>query len=447
MFLDTPTLRDLEVVPSPTVRGTTLWSLIDRTRTRAGREALRQRLLAPPHVAEEIAALQRAHQALAAESIAYRAILDRTDLDGVEAYLNVTWQLPADMPGLSPVKRWYREYLQDVAVGLVRTRALLAAAADLQVRLAVADATILQGVSERIAALLENATLLELRELVSRQSASSSFDQLARGAAKSLLLDLLRIVGQLEALWSVGAATLEHGWSYPLPSSRLRVTGLAHPFLGLNAVRNDLVLNAGVRVCFVTGPNMAGKSTFLKAIALAVLLAQMGSGVPAKSMEWPTVGTVFASVQIADNVSTGESFYLAEVRRIKALAAAIADHGSAVAVIDEPFRGTNIHDATEATVEVITRLAAHPAALVFVASHVAEAVPAIFRDPRVALYHFAADVTGDDPEFDYRLREGVSNQRLGMTLLRKEAVLDLLERSAQSFDTSPDHGSRAAEKA
>jgi len=183
---------------------------------------------------------------------------------------------------------------------------------------------------------------------------------------------------------------------------------------------------------------MAGKSTFLRAIAVAVLLAHIGCGVPARSMEFAPVGMLFSSIQIADDLNAGESFYLAEVRRIRALATALAEHGSAVAVVDEPFRGTNVHDAAEATPSVMTRLAAHPATLVFVASHVGEIAPAIAGDPRIALFHFAADVAADQPRFDYRLREGVSTQRLGMTLLRQEGVLDLLERSANSADAKPD---------
>jgi DNA mismatch repair protein MutS len=179
------------------------------------------------------------------------------------------------------------------------------------------------------------------------------------------------------------------------------------------------------------GQTWQASPTFLKAVAVAVLLANAGCGVPAVSMEFRTVGTVFSSVEIVDNLSGGESFYLAEVRRIAALAMALSDHGSAVAVIDEPFRGENMPDAAEATLAVITRLAAHPAALVFVASHVGEVVPAIIKDPRIALFQFAADMTADQPSFDYRLRDGVSSQRLGMTLLRQERVLDLLEQSAK----------------
>jgi DNA mismatch repair ATPase MutS len=432
MFVDTATLQDLEIVPMPTVRGTTLWSLVNRTRTRVGSEALRERLLNPPHTADEILGLQRAHQVLAAEASAYRHTLDRAAADDVEGYLNSSWQLPRGMPPLIRLRKWYRQYLQEVERGRTLVTSLLESAADLSGRLAQTDAAILQALGDEIGTLLETAAI---QELIASQRTSPSifrFDQLARESAKSSLIGLLQCVGRLEALWSIGVATSEHGWTYPRPSSRLRAVGLFHPFLGRHAVSNDLHLDDKVRVCFVTGPNMAGKSTFLKATAVAVLLAHTGSGVPATSMEFVPVGTVFSSVQIVDNLSAGESFYLAEVRRIGALALALTDHGSAVAVVDEPFRGTNVHDAAEATLAVITRLAAHPAALVLVASHVGEVVPTILADPRIALFYFAADVTGDQPRFDYRLREGVSEQRLGMTLLRNEGVLDRLERSAKS---------------
>jgi DNA mismatch repair protein MutS len=436
MFLDSATLQDLEIVPTPLTRGTTLWSLVDRTRTRVGREVLRERLLAPPHAADQILALQRAHQVLAAEASAYRTTLDRADSDGVEGYLRLNWQLPSDMPAAIRFRKWSRQYLQNVEQGQTSVTVFLEAAAHLRGRLAVADATVLTDLGEQIAALLETPDARELRRLASRQSlaAKCAFDQLARETAQPLLASLLLCVGRVEALWSLGVATLEHGWTYPQPSSQLRAVGLVHPFLGPRAVPNDLHLDEQVRVCFVTGPNMAGKSTFLKAVAIAVLLAHAGCGVPAVSMEFRTVGTVFSSVHVVDNLSAGESFYLAEVRRIAALAVALSDHGSAVAVVDEPFRGTNVHDAAEATLAVITRLAAHPAALVLVASHVGEVVPAILDDPRIALFQFAADVTAEQPRFDYRLRAGVSAQRLGMTLLRQERVLDLLEHSAKTAD-------------
>jgi DNA mismatch repair protein MutS len=430
MFIDAATLRDLEIVPAPTARDTTLWSLLNRTRTRVGSEALRHQLLNPPQSADAILALQRAHQRLAADAEAYLQTLDRAAADTVERYLNVTWQLPCEMPPLMRLRSWYTRYMQEAERGRALLKALFESAADLRIRLGRTDSVILQRLGDDIAKALDMATMQALRRAVAHAS-TIDVDQLARGRARSDIICLLQYVGRVEALRSMGVATSEHGWTYPKPSTRLRASGLFHPFLGRNAVRNDLHLDEHIRVCFITGPNMAGKSTFLKATAIALLLAHTGCGVPATCMEFVPVGCVFSSVDLVDNLSAGESFYLAEVRRIGALAAALADHDSALAVIDEPFRGTNVHDANEATLAVITRLVAHPAALVLVASHLVQVAPAILDDRRIAFFCFAADVAGEQPRFDYCLRPGVSEQRLGMTLLRQEGVLDSLERAAK----------------
>jgi DNA mismatch repair protein MutS len=438
MLIDSATLADLEILSPSTKSGPTLWELIDRTRTRVGRDMLRRRLTAPLNSAGELLLLQRAHQALAAEANTYRAALDLADTDGAEHFLGSNWQLPAEMAGRRRVSglwqgKWYRQYLQEVENGQVRVASLFVAAASLSRHLATSEATALRDLGAQIGALTTVPAVQQLRRLAALRSRAArlEFDQLARGDAKPRLRDLLDHLGTIEAMWSLAVATVEHRWSYPIPGSEFRVAGLVHPFLAVAAVPNDLELDDATRVCYITGPNMAGKSTFLKAIAIAVLLAHLGCGVPATSMELPIVATVFSSVQIADNLSAGESFYLAEVRRIRALAQALRNHGSIVAVIDEPFRGTNVHDAADATLAILTRLAAQPRALTLIASHITEVVPAIVEDPRIRLLYFAADATTEQPRFDYRLRAGVSEQRLGMTLLQQEQVLELLEFPAQ----------------
>jgi DNA mismatch repair protein MutS len=434
MFLDSGTLRDLEILPTATTRGKTVWQLIDRTRSRAGRDALRQRIAAAAQSEHDIVALQHAHQSIASCAASYRTVLDRSALDGVDEYLQGSWQLPADMGRFVWRRRWHRDYLRDVALGQLRIRGLLLAAAELQRLLTATNSAVLAALASQVSNLLDTSYARDLLRLSSKESSRDrrAFDQLARDRGKTVISGLIECLGKVESLWSVATATLEHGWSYPRPAKRLAVRGLFHPFLGPLSVRNDLDIARDVRVGFVTGPNMAGKTTFMKSVAVAVLLAHLGSGVPATSMEFPVVGTVFSSIDISDNLSAGESFYLAEVRRIRALAMALGEHRSALAVIDEPFRGTNVHDATEATLAMLTRLAALPIGLVLVASHVSEVVSAIRDDPRILLIHFSADITDDGPRFDYKLRDGVSTQRLGMTLLKQERVIELLEHLAQS---------------
>jgi len=433
MFLDSGTLRDLEILPTATTRGMTVWQLIDRTRSRAGRDALRQRIAAPAQSEHDIVALQHGHQSIASYAASYRTVLDRSALDAVEEYLTGSWQLPADMGRFVWRHRWHRDYLRDVALGQLRIRGLLLAAAELQRLLTATDSAVLAALAGQISHLLDTLHARDLLRLSSKESSRDrrAFDQLARDRGKAVISGLIECLGKVESLWSVATATLEHGWSYPCPAKRLAVRGLFHPFLGPLSVRNDLEVAQDVRVGFVTGPNMAGKTTFMKSVAIAVLLAHIGSGVPATSMEFPVVGTVFSSIDISDNLSAGESFYLAEVRRIRALATALAEHRSALAVIDEPFRGTNVHDAIEATLAMLTRLAALPIGLVLVASHVSEVVSAIRDDPRILLIHFSADITDDGPRFDYKLRDGASTQRLGMTLLKQERVIELLEHLAE----------------
>jgi DNA mismatch repair ATPase MutS len=364
-------------------------------------------------------------------------LLGRAATDLVEQYLDATWQLPDEMPSLSRLRPWHHEYLREVERGQIVAALLFNALDDLLQRLSSTETMVLDEIARDIAASLAAEPIQVLRGTLSARVPSNltNFDAIARGTAKQGLRRLLRCVGNLEALWSVGVATAQQGWTYPRPSTRMRADGLYHPFLGTRAVANDLHLDDQTRVCFVTGPNMAGKSTFLRAAGIAVLLAHLGAGVPAASMEFAPAGTLFTSIDLADDLRAGQSFYLAEVRRIGALANALGEFGSALAIVDEPFRGTNVHDAAEATLAIMTRLAAQPASLTFVASHVAEVVPATRADPRIAFRYFVADTTTDPPGFDYRLRTGVSDQRLGMTLLRQEGVLDQLEQSTRARHT------------
>jgi DNA mismatch repair ATPase MutS len=438
MAVDSSTLRDLEVFSSLDAEGMTLIALLDRTHSWVGREALRRRISTPVSDPARIVELQLAHQALAGESDAVRAALNDAELDAVAAYLGSRWEPARSRSRVARAAEavWTglraKQFLQDAERGRDQVVALLTAATQLADLLSSSPSELVRENARAIRATTESLDLARLRDPGPRRATASTvlaFDQAARGPERPLLEDLVRQLAETEAMWSLGAATGEYGWSYPSVSSgACSARGLAHPFLGQHGIPNDITIDPATRVCFLTGPNMAGKSTFLKAFALSTYLAHLGCAVPAKAMAFRPVRSLFSSVQISDSIAAGESFYLAEVRRIRALAKLLGDLEPVVAVIDEPFRGTNVHDAAEASLVLVKRLAAHPNALVFVASHIAELAPEIEGDSRVRLLHFAARMDGGNPAFDYVLREGVSTQRLGMTLLRQEGVLDLLDR-------------------
>jgi hypothetical protein len=132
VLIDAATLHDLDVLTASTPRGRTLWSLVDRTRSHAGREHLRRSLAAPGHTAAGIVERQRAHEALARDLQGYGRLLDAIGADEVARYLGATWQLPSAQPALAGVglwrPAWFKEYLRAIDDGRTRILAVLGAA-------------------------------------------------------------------------------------------------------------------------------------------------------------------------------------------------------------------------------------------------------------------------------------------------------------------------------
>jgi DNA mismatch repair ATPase MutS len=192
-------------------------------------------------------------------------------------------------------------------------------------------------------------------------------------------------------------------------------------------VANPLELNQDRRVLFLTGPNMAGKTTYLRAVATALYFAHLGMGVPAHRFHFVPVQSLLTSISVSDNLNDGVSFFRAEALRVKAVAQAIANGHRVIAIMDEPFKGTNIKDAFDASLAILQRFAMSEDCLFMVSSHLIELSERLSADLHVDYQYFEAEEQEDQLRFDYVLRPGVSSQRLGMRVLREEGVFDLLD--------------------
>lgn len=170
--------------------------------------------------------------------------------------------------------------------------------------------------------------------------------------------------------------------------------------------------------------------TLLRAIGIAIVLAHSGCGVPARAMSFSPNQALFSCIGIDDSLVRGESYYVAEVRRLRSLANVVFQAPQTLGLIDEPFRGTNTDDAIDATREIVSKLLSLPRALIFVASHLTQIVPYVEGHDGFQCFHFSAELKERDIGFDYRIRPGVSTQRLGMVLLKTERVLELLDSAA-----------------
>jgi hypothetical protein len=182
--------------------------------------------------------------------------------------------------------------------------------------------------------------------------------------------------------------------------------GLSHPLLDA-AVPNDLALEGPGQVLLVTGSNMSGKSTLLRAVGLNAVLALAGGPVSARSLRLSRLH-IWTSMRVQDSLEQGVSFFYAEVRRLKQLLdGAAATPRAALVLLDEMLLGTNTRERRLASEEVL-RILLRSGCIGAVTTHDL-ALAELTRMPQSTLraVHFQDVLEGGRMRFDYKLREGV----------------------------------------
>ena len=182
--------------------------------------------------------------------------------------------------------------------------------------------------------------------------------------------------------------------------------GLRHPLLPDGAaVGNSVTLDAS-EVMIVTGSNMSGKSTFLRAVGVASVLGWAGGAVAAEALRLSPVRP-FTSMRVGDVLQEGLSTFYAEVRRLRELLDAVNEEGAApsLVLIDEMLRGTNNRERL-AGAQAIVRALAGTGATSLVATHDLALADLEGEQAGVSNTHFQEEATGDRLTFDYRLRPG-----------------------------------------
>ena len=248
---------------------------------------------------------------------------------------------------------------------------------------------------------------------------------------KRSMLDLLDIYFQLDAWYGMAMAVKEHELHFPefIPGNQpvLQANGLYHLLLK-EPVSYDIVLHQDCNFMFLTGANMAGKSTFIKSVGTAAFLAHLGMGVPAQSMKLSLFDGLLSNINVVDNISKGESYFYNEVQRIKATVSKVSDGRKWLILIDELFKGTNVEDAMKCSSTVIEGLLKIKNSLFILSTHLYEIGEALKRYPNISFNYFETIATNDQLIFNYQLKNGISNDRLGYVILRNEGVVDMLKK-------------------
>ncbi len=272
---------------------------------------------------------------------------------------------------------------------------------------------------------------LEITNLSYSQIAK--YDQLFRFTIHKDILTILRCAYSIDVFVTVAQVSKELDFSFAEviegEDNRIEMYSVWHPLVQ-KAVPNDITITEKNNMIFLTGANMAGKSTFMKTFSIALYLAHIGFPVPAKAMRFSVQNGMYTTINLSDNINLGFSHFYAEVLRVKKVAESVHNSERLVVVFDELFRGTNVKDAYEATVAVANAFAGKSKCSFIISSHIIEAGESLktLRN-NIRFLYLPTVMKGNTPEYTYKLQEGITNDRHGMLIIRNEKILDILKDS------------------
>ncbi|CAM3795601.1 DNA mismatch repair protein [Mucilaginibacter galii] len=256
------------------------------------------------------------------------------------------------------------------------------------------------------------------------------YDHLLRTRLHEQMNQLLELLFQLDVYIAVANVASRMGFCYatalPKHSNTLSVSRLFHPTVR-NAIGNSLSMDESRNVIFLTGANMAGKSTLMKAFGISLYLAHMGFPVAADEMTFSVKDGLFSSINVSDNLEMGYSHFYAEVMRVKTVAEQVAADKDLIVIFDELFKGTNVKDAYDATLSITEAFSNNRNCFFIISTHIVEVGEALReRCQNFRFTYLPTVMEGSVPRYTYRLTEGITADRHGMMIIENEGILEII---------------------
>lgn len=266
------------------------------------------------------------------------------------------------------------------------------------------------------------------------------YDYLLRHTCSERITALLKLIHKLDVYTSVAniaknknftLATTIGNASTEDNSFIISIKDVFHPGLK-NAKTNDICLSNTENLFFLTGANMAGKSTLMKSFAIAVYFAHIGFPIAASEMSFTAMQGLYTSINVPDNLNMGYSHFYAEVMRVKMISQEIAVGKKLVVLFDEMFKGTNVKDAYDATVCISECFTNNKKCAFIVSTHIMEAGLTLQKKCNGIKYQFLpTSLKNNIPEYTYALQDGVSDDHFGMLIVNKEKIIETIKESPE----------------
>jgi DNA mismatch repair protein MutS len=254
-------------------------------------------------------------------------------------------------------------------------------------------------------------------------------------------------MAELDVLANLAERALSQRWTRPSFSLApgLDIRGGRHPVVESQVERyvpNDCVLGPKRRMLLITGPNMGGKSTYMRSVALIVLLACCGSFVPADSCELGPVDRIFTRIGASDDLAGGRSTFMVEMTEAAAILNEASDRS--LVLMDEIGRGTSTFDGLSLAHAIASRLLVHNRSLTLFATHYFELTQIAAHQPGAVNMHLAAAEYRGGIAFLHEVREGPASRSYGLQVARLAGVPGPVIRTASALLTELE--SRAREQ-
>jgi DNA mismatch repair protein MutS len=249
-------------------------------------------------------------------------------------------------------------------------------------------------------------------------------------------------LARLDALAALGEVAAAYGYTRPeVGADRFDVDAGRHPVVErtqASFVPNDTDFDAG-EVAVVTGPNMSGKSTYMRQVALLAVLAQAGSFVPAESARLPVVDRVFTRVGASDDIAGGQSTFMVEMVELAEILEGATE--ASLVLLDEVGRGTSTADGLAIARAVTEHVHDEVGATTLFATHHHELTELAADLPRARNLHFSARQEGGEVVFDHAVAEGAATASYGVEVASEAGVPDAVVDRARDLlpeEATPD---------
>ncbi|NQX39083.1 MutS domain III [Pedobacter steynii] len=256
------------------------------------------------------------------------------------------------------------------------------------------------------------------------------YDNLFRFRISKKIKEILTCIYYLDVYMSIANVAAKKGYVFPTALNKerhtVRLSQLYHPLVK-NAKANSIDITPEKNIVFLTGANMAGKSTFMKSLGIALYLAHMGFPVAASAMEFSIRDGIYTTINLPDDLSSGKSHFYAEVLRVKTVAKELGSSKNLFVIFDELFRGTNVKDAYDGTIAITEAFAQKTNSMFVVSTHIIEAGEVLKETCKnINFVYLPTLMENNVPVYTYRIESGITADRHGMIIINNEGILEII---------------------